>query len=126
MVACLDWFLGAAVFATLCSPSKLGFFTLVAVYMLASFSGLASQLPGGLGAFESVALVALAGAGPTADAVAALFCFRVIYYFIPFAIAAVVWAIFESRCIIFRRAASARNAITAQMHHSSIQEGSWA
>ena len=56
--------------------------------MLAQFSGLISQVPGGMGVFESVTVILLSGQYPAALIFAALVVYRILYYWVPLAIAA--------------------------------------
>ena len=51
-------------------------------------TGVASQVPGGLGVFESVVLVLLGDVDPAPAVLAALFVYRVFYYVIPLMLAA--------------------------------------
>jgi phosphatidylglycerol lysyltransferase len=66
------------------------------VFTAATLLGVISNAPGGLGVFEAVILLSLRDA-PHAGLLASLLLFRLIYYFVPFAIAALLFAIFEIR-----------------------------
>ncbi|RZJ99110.1 MAG: bifunctional lysylphosphatidylglycerol flippase/synthetase MprF [Novosphingobium sp.] len=65
-------------------------------YALAMIVALLSHLPGGLGVFEAVMVAALPGIEP-ARLLAALILYRMIYYLLPLAIAAVLLALHERR-----------------------------
>jgi phosphatidylglycerol lysyltransferase len=66
------------------------------VFTVATLLGLVSNAPGGLGVFETVILLSLRDV-PQAGLLASLLLFRLIYYFVPFAIAALLFVIFEIR-----------------------------
>ena len=62
------------------------------VFTVATGLGIASHSPGGLGVFEATLLTGL-GATGRADALAALLCYRLIYYGVPFVVAVVGLAV---------------------------------
>lgn len=87
-VTSIDWALAAGVLYVL-MPSDLplsypGFF---GVYLLAQLSGIISNVPGGLGVFETVILLLLSPPVSSASLLGALLAYRGIYYFLPLAIA---------------------------------------
>jgi len=61
------------------------------VYVLAVVAGIASNVPAGLGVFESVLLLALPGI-PRDGLLAAILAYRAIYYLAPLALAALLAA----------------------------------
>jgi uncharacterized membrane protein YbhN (UPF0104 family) len=82
-VASIDLCLAAASLYVLLPDSiPLHFFSFVGLYVLAIQSGVISNVPGGVGVFESVLIQLLPG-GATAELVSAVLLYRVIYYFIP-------------------------------------------
>lgn len=85
----------------------------LAIYLVAVALGLLSQSPGGIGVFET-ALVAQLGAAWRSDVLAALVLYRVIYYLVPFGIAAtglgLAWA-FTRHASLGRMIAVGRRAI---------------
>jgi uncharacterized membrane protein YbhN (UPF0104 family) len=76
----------------------------VPVYLAALLAGIVSHAPGGLGVFEAILLGAFP-AQARADVLAGLLCYRLVYNLVPFALAALGLAMFESRR---RRASTAR------------------
>ena len=72
-------------------PVFIGFFAIAVVL------GVISHVPGGLGVFEAVMLVALGGRIPTEQLAGALVLFRVIYYLLPLAMAVLLLAGYEIR-----------------------------
>ncbi|MCM8729880.1 bifunctional lysylphosphatidylglycerol flippase/synthetase MprF [Hephaestia sp. GCM10023244] len=65
-------------------------------YALAIIAALLSHVPGGIGVFEAVILASLARGDPPA-LVAALIMYRILYYLLPLAVAAVLLVIHERR-----------------------------
>ena len=95
-VASMDWTLaGAVLYALLPHTVPLGFVTFIAIFLLAQVAGVASQVPGGLGVFESVILVLLSPTVPTGAVLGALVGFRVLYYVLPLVAAAVLLGLRE-------------------------------
>lgn len=62
----------------------------LAIFLIALAAGAASQVPGGLGVFESSLLLLMPPEARTAEMVAALVAFRAVYYLAPMAIATVI------------------------------------
>jgi len=90
-ISMTDWTLAAGIlFLLLPETPQLSFAHLFACYLLAQIVGLASNVPGGLGVFESVMLLLLAPVLPAASLFGALLVYRVIYYLLPLAAAGVV------------------------------------
>jgi phosphatidylglycerol lysyltransferase len=84
-----DWLFAAGALLVLLPPlpgrSLIG---LLAIYLLAQIVGAGSQVPGGLGVFESVFLVLLAPGAAAPAVVGALLAYRAIYYLLPLLAAA--------------------------------------
>ncbi|MGD8440866.1 MAG: bifunctional lysylphosphatidylglycerol flippase/synthetase MprF, partial [Holophagae bacterium] len=95
-VSSADWLVSASVLWVLLSPGiDVGFPHFVAVFILAQILGLASQVPGGLGVFETV-VISLLPAGTDGSAlVGALIAYRVVYYLLPLAIAVGLLFVYE-------------------------------
>jgi glycosyltransferase 2 family protein len=67
------------------------------IYLLAQFAGVVSNVPGGLGIFETVLLLLLApwvAAGPLFGS---LLAYRGIYYFLPLVISVGAFGLYELR-----------------------------
>lgn len=71
--------------------------TFVAFYAIAMALGVISHVPGGLGVFEAVILLACGGRAPTEQIAGALILYRGIYFILPLMVAAVMLATFEMR-----------------------------
>jgi len=84
-IASIDWLLaGGVLFALLPGTADLTFFQFLGIFMLAQAVGLLSHVPGGLGVFETVALLLLSGTMEKSTIVSALVLYRLIYYLLPF------------------------------------------
>lgn len=92
-VSIVDILASASVLYVL-SPSDVApnFAFFLVVYVGAVGLGILSHAPGGLGVFEATFIAGL-GAGGRPDVLAALVLYRVIYYLLPFAIAALTLAV---------------------------------
>lgn len=93
-IAAADWLFTGCVLIVLLPPlpghSLIG---LLAIFLLAQIVGAGSQVPGGLGVFESVFLVLLAPGVEAPAVVGALVAYRAIYYLLPLLAAALTLAL---------------------------------
>jgi phosphatidylglycerol lysyltransferase len=87
LLSCLDWGLAAAVlYEVMPTHPSLTFMPFLAVFLLAQLAGVLSQVPGGLGVFESAMVLLLTSRAPglqASEILAGLVAFRGIYYFAP-------------------------------------------
>lgn len=96
-VASLDWALAAAVLYALLPPwANVNFPLVLGAFLLGQIAGLISQVPGGLGVFESCLLFLLTPRIPAPALFAALVAYRVVYYLIPLALASALLAARET------------------------------
>jgi phosphatidylglycerol lysyltransferase len=97
VISSLDWTFSAAVLYSLLPESwAITFPAFLAAYLLAQVGALASQVPGGLGVFETLMVLLLPKSLPRADILGALVAFRALYYLLPIGIAATMLAVFEA------------------------------
>ena len=90
-VASLDWILaGSVLYALIPAAANVSFMKFVGIYLLAQTAGLLSQIPGGLGVFETVIIMLLSQNLPAPVLLGSLLVYRIIYYLIPLMIAAVM------------------------------------
>ena len=83
-ISAADWFFSGCILVVLLPPLPgRSFIGLLAVYLLAQIAGAGSQVPGGLGVFESVLLLLLAPGAEAPAVVGALLAYRAIYYLLP-------------------------------------------
>ncbi len=95
-VGVFDWLM-ASMALYLLLPADAGFTydRVLGIYLLSQIAGLASNVPGGLGVFETV-FILLAGSQAPADAlVGSLLAYRLVYYLIPLFTAAISLAVYE-------------------------------
>ncbi len=82
----------------------------VAFYAVAIAAGLISHVPGGLGVFEAIILLACGGRAPPEQILGALVLYRCVYYLLPLLLATALLAVYELRAGI---AVPLRNAAAA-------------
>jgi phosphatidylglycerol lysyltransferase len=95
-ISSLDWLLAGSVLAVLLPPVpgfSLPFF--FSIFFLAQVAGLVSQVPGGLGVFETVFLLLLPPGFAAPQAVGALLVYRGVYYLLPLMIASAMLGVYE-------------------------------
>lgn len=98
VIGVVDWTLAAAVAYALLPPTpSLDFFGFLSLFLLAQVVSLVSHVPGGLGIFETLMVVLLRPYLPAAEAFGSLMAYRVIYYLLPFAFSALMFAAYEIR-----------------------------
>lgn len=86
----------AVLYVLLPDGLAIGFTTFLAIYVLAAMLGIASNVPGGAGVFESTILVALSSL-PRDQVLGSLLLFRVCYYLVPFGVALLMLGAFEAK-----------------------------
>ena len=112
IVSTLDWSLAAAVFYSILSEYvPFSYSTFLGMYMLAQIAGLASNVPGGLGIFETVILVFLSPFISTDKIFSFLLIYRVIYYFIPLTISVLLLGKYELGQIV-----TTSNSVSCKEH----------
>ena len=93
-----DWIASASVLWILLPPELgVGFPHFLAIYLLAQIAGLVSQVPAGLGVFETVVIALLPGGVDPGAALAPVVAFRMIYYLAPLAVAVALLLAYELR-----------------------------
>lgn len=86
VVAAVDLCVAAGTLYVLLPESvTLSYFGFIGLYVLAIYAGVVSNVPGGLGVFESVLILLIPGAKPE-GVLGAVLLYRVIYYLVPFVI----------------------------------------
>ncbi|MDD2389842.1 MAG: bifunctional lysylphosphatidylglycerol flippase/synthetase MprF [Desulfobacterales bacterium] len=91
-IGAADWSLAAGVLYLLIpkGSSDISFSLFLGAFLLAQLAGLVSQVPGGLGVFESVFTVLLSPVIPAPQILGGLLAYRMVYYWLPLAVAAVL------------------------------------
>lgn len=94
----VEWLTMALVlFVLLPADAGIGFAPFAVMFVVATTAGLLSNVPGGLGVFETVLLVGLAGSLEPGALVTALVAYRLVYFLGPLLVAAVLLAVLEHR-----------------------------
>jgi len=107
-VASLDWSLGGAVLYVLLPASPvLSYPAFLSIFLLAQIVGMLSQIPGGLGIFETMVLTFLKPILPIHVILGSLLVYRAIYYLLPLVIATMLLGLHE----IFQRKAEVTKAV---------------
>ena len=95
-VSSFDWALaGAVAYVLLPAGSGVSYMEFLGIFLIAQIAGLISHVPGGLGVFESIVVLLLSDKVPAAASIGSVLAYRVIYYLIPLAVAAVMLGIHE-------------------------------
>jgi phosphatidylglycerol lysyltransferase len=95
---CADWTVAAAVLRVLLPPEvHVSFPAFLALFVIAQVAGLVSHVPGGLGVFESIIVLAFGTTVPAAELLGSLLVYRATYYVLPFLVAATSLAVYEGR-----------------------------
>ncbi len=96
LIAAIDWFLaGAVLYALLPQPAAISPSHFLAIFLLAQLGGLISQVPGGLGIFESIVLTLAPSTLAAPQLLGALIVYRGIYYLLPLLVAIAVLGVEE-------------------------------
>jgi phosphatidylglycerol lysyltransferase len=91
IIASADWLMaGSVLYALLPQATPLAFGHFLEIFLLAQLAGLVSQVPGGLGVFETVILLLLPSDIAAPQVLGALVVYRGIYYLLPLMAAVVV------------------------------------
>jgi phosphatidylglycerol lysyltransferase len=96
-ISALDLLASAATLWLLLPPGAVEPAPFMAWYSIALVLGILSHVPGGLGVFEAVILLACGDRVPVEQILSALVLYRVIYYLLPLVLAAVLLAAYEVR-----------------------------
>ncbi|BBD60433.1 hypothetical protein NIES2109_32300 [Nostoc sp. HK-01] len=84
IISSFDWMLAAAVlYALLPTNIALSYLDFLGIYLLAMFAGIVSNVPGGLGVFETVILLIISAKVSAAAVLGSMLAYRGIYYFLP-------------------------------------------
>jgi len=90
-IAALDWGLaGSVLYFLLPSAENISLTGFIGIYLLAQFAGLISQVPGGLGVFETTILLLLPPRLSASAVLGSLLAYRFIYYLVPLGIASLM------------------------------------
>ncbi|HNX25519.1 MAG TPA: phosphatidylglycerol lysyltransferase domain-containing protein, partial [Spirochaetota bacterium] len=95
-VSVTDWSIAGLVLYFLLPESvQLSYTAFIPLFLLAQISGLISHVPGGIGVFETVIMLLLAGQGGAPEIFSSLILYRFVYYLCPFAIGLLLFSAAE-------------------------------
>ena len=95
-IAAMDWTIAGSVLFVLLAPIKgLSYFGFFRLYLLAQLVGLVSQVPGGLGVFETIIVLLLSSRLPVSNILASLLVYRLFYYWLPLSVATILFGLQE-------------------------------
>ncbi|MBL8272122.1 MAG: bifunctional lysylphosphatidylglycerol flippase/synthetase MprF [Steroidobacter sp.] len=97
VISALDLLASAAALWFLLPEGAVDPAAFMAWYSIALVLGILSHVPGGLGVFEAVILLACGDRAPVEHVVSALVLYRVVYYLLPLVVAAILLAAYEVR-----------------------------
>ena len=96
LIAAADWMLASLVLFVILAPgASISYPEFLGVYLLAQLAGLVSQVPGGLGVFETVIMLMLSSRLPADQIFGALLGYRALYYWLPLLSAAILLGLQE-------------------------------
>jgi len=120
LLSIVDVAMAAAVFYVLLpDPHKISFLAFAGLYLIATTAALISNVPGGLGVFETVILLLLPDVQPR-SLLGSLLAYRLLYYAAPFGLALAGLAAHEAYA---HRARIRRVSVVAQAWLSAITPG---
>ena len=87
----------AVLYVLLPVHAGLNFFIFFGSYLLAQIAGIISNVPGGLGVFETVLILLISPPIASDQFLGALLVYRVVYYFLPLLVGVGLLAFYEMR-----------------------------
>lgn len=95
LLATADWVLASCTLYVLLPQGKIEYITLLQIFLIAQMLGILSQVPGGMGVFETAIVMMLPSATDSSYVMGALLAYRAIFYFFPLGIALTLLASHE-------------------------------
>jgi len=96
-VAMVNWLFSAStLYVIIRAAAPVSFGTFVSIYVLAMVAGILSQVPGGLGVFETVFVLLLSPPVPTPTLLGSLVVFRVVFFILPLFLAVSIITVVEA------------------------------
>lgn len=95
LLSCTNWaVMGAAMYVLL--QGQVAYPMVLGVLLIGAVAGLLSRVPAGLGVLEAVFIALLAPPLSNTVLIAAVLCYRAVYYWAPLAVAAVIYLLMEA------------------------------
>jgi phosphatidylglycerol lysyltransferase len=95
LLATADWVLASCTLYVLLPPDTISYVILLQIFLVAQMLGILSQVPGGMGVFETAIVMMLPSQTASATVLGALLAYRAIFYFFPLGIALILLASHE-------------------------------
>jgi phosphatidylglycerol lysyltransferase len=95
LLATYDWFIASLILYILMPAGEISYFVLLKVFLVSQLLGIISQVPGGMGVFETVISKLLPNSASNPGVIGGLLAYRVIFYFLPLLIALAILCAFE-------------------------------
>ncbi|MFA6914121.1 MAG: phosphatidylglycerol lysyltransferase domain-containing protein, partial [Endomicrobiia bacterium] len=95
LLATADWVLASCTLYVLLPQGEIAYITLLQIFLIAQMLGILSQVPGGMGVFETAIVMMLPSATESSYVMGALLAYRAIFYFFPLGIALILLASHE-------------------------------
>lgn len=99
----LDWLVAAAAFYVLLPATSLSYLGFLNIFLLGMLAVIVSNVPGGIGVFETVILLLLSPQIPATTVMGTLLAYRGIYYFLPLGVATLLMGAYELKEKLKRR-----------------------
>jgi len=95
LLATADWVIASCTLFVLLPQGEISYITLLQIFLVAQMLGILSQVPGGMGVFETAIVMMLPEATQSSYVMGALLAYRAIFYFFPLGIALLLLASHE-------------------------------
>ncbi|MDR0822948.1 MAG: phosphatidylglycerol lysyltransferase domain-containing protein [Endomicrobium sp.] len=95
LLATADWITASLTLFVLMPFGEIPYFVLLKVFLVAQLLGIISQVPGGMGVFETAIAMLLPNAAASPAVIGGLLAYRVIFYFFPLSIALLTLGFYE-------------------------------
>jgi phosphatidylglycerol lysyltransferase len=95
LLATLDWLVASLTLYVLMPDGFVSYFVLLKVFLVTQFAVIVSQVPGGMGIFETSITLLMPQAASNPGVIGALLAYRAIFYFFPLLIALILLGSFE-------------------------------
>lgn len=95
LLATGDWIVASLTLYTLMPAGEIPYFILIKVFLVSQLLGIISQVPGGMGVFETAIVFLLPQAAENPAVMGGLLAYRAVFYFFPLSIALFMLASYE-------------------------------
>jgi phosphatidylglycerol lysyltransferase len=95
LLATCDWFIASLILYILIPAGEIPYFVFLRVFLVSQLLGIVSQVPGGMGVFETAISKLLPNSASNPKVIGALLAYRAIFYFFPLLVALALLCTFE-------------------------------